>query len=167
MDGTALALLITSITGLVSAVFAGYVAVRSLPQIHKLVNANAAASAAHITRLEDVITDKTHEAVRVAEQTTEKAVVLAAQVAADTASAVVKAAERMHLDPPVPIAAGVATETAGAVARAVESAQAIEPPPPLPPKRSVDRGELRRPNHPSSCPCDECTAWRAENPHLV
>ena len=43
-DFTGVALIITSVGSLIAVVFTGYISVRQLPQVHKLVNATATRS---------------------------------------------------------------------------------------------------------------------------
>lgn len=40
IDGSSLALILTALGGLITTCFTGYVAIRSLPQVHALVNSN-------------------------------------------------------------------------------------------------------------------------------
>ncbi len=59
MDGTQIALVLTAffsgITGLVAACFAGWVAIRQLPAVHKIVNSKSDAQLGEIARLNEKV----------------------------------------------------------------------------------------------------------------
>lgn len=67
MDANGIALIVSSITGLVAAVFAGYVAVKALPQVHTLVNRNFTEQKVEIERLQKLVETKNNDALAKAE----------------------------------------------------------------------------------------------------